>query len=87
MVYACKEGQSLSDRELEAAARVKRTRRSTDLFKIERDATMKRGTQAQNSTPNCAVKRPPTLVMASPFLRPLVVPSALAGSGAAYLGS
>ena len=36
--------------------------------------------------PNCAVKRTPTLAMASPFSWPVLVPSALSGSGAAYLG-
>ena len=35
--------------------------------------------------PNWAVKRTPTLAMASPFLWPVLVPSALSGSGAAYL--
>ena len=37
--------------------------------------------------PNWAVKRTPTLAMASPFSWPVLVPSALSGSGAAYLCS
>ena len=37
--------------------------------------------------PNWAVKRTPTLAMASPFSWPVLVPSALSGYGAAYLGS
>jgi hypothetical protein len=36
--------------------------------------------------PNQAVKPTPILAMASPFLWPVLVPSALSGSGAAYLG-
>jgi hypothetical protein len=36
--------------------------------------------------PNWSVKRTPTLSMASPFSWPVLVPSALPGSGAAYLG-
>ena len=36
--------------------------------------------------PNWAVKRTPTLAMASPSSWPVLVPSALSGSGAAYLG-
>ena len=36
--------------------------------------------------PNWAVKRTPTLAMASPFSWPVSVPYALSGSGAAYLG-
>ena len=37
--------------------------------------------------PNWAVKRTPTLAMASPLSWPVLVPYALTGSGAAYLGS
>lgn len=36
--------------------------------------------------PNWAVKRTSTLAMASPFSWPVLVPFALLGSGAAYLG-
>jgi len=48
--------------------------------------TMKCNLKAQNSAPNWAVKRAPTLAMASPSSWPVLVPSALSGSGAAYLG-
>ena len=46
---------------------------------------MKCNTKAQNSAPNRAVKPTPILAMASPFSRPVLVPSAF-GSVAAYLG-
>ena len=36
--------------------------------------------------PNWAVKRTPTRAMPDAFSWPVLVPSALAGSGAAYLG-
>ena len=39
----------------------------------------------QKMSPNWAVKRTPTLAMASPFSWPVLVPSAFS-SGAAYLG-
>ena len=38
------------------------------------------------AVPNWAVKRTPTLAMASPSSWPVLVPYALTGSGAAYLG-
>jgi hypothetical protein len=38
-----------------------------------------------SALPNWAVKRTPTLAMASPSSWPVLVPSALSGSGAAYL--
>ena len=38
---------------------------------------------AMAASPNWAFKRTPTLAMASPFLWPVSVPSALSGSGAA----
>ena len=41
---------------------------------------------ATQNAPNWAVKRTPTRPMASPFSWALLVPSALSGSGAAYLG-
>ncbi len=37
MVYACKQSQSLSERELEAVARIKRARRRTTLFEVARN--------------------------------------------------
>ncbi len=49
-------------------------------------SNMKCNTEAQKSAPNWAVKPTPTLAMASPSSWPVLVPSALAGSGAAYLG-
>jgi hypothetical protein len=44
------------------------------------------GRFAQASWPNSAVKRTPTLAMPSASSWPVLVPSALSGSGAAYLG-
>jgi hypothetical protein len=41
---------------------------------------------AKAASPNRAVKPTPILAMASPFSWPVLVPSALSGSGAAYLG-
>jgi hypothetical protein len=46
-------------------------------------STMERNIKAQNSAPNWAFKPTPTLAMASPFSWPVLVPSALTGSGAA----
>jgi hypothetical protein len=45
-----------------------------------------RAAEHQNPWPNWAVKRTPALAMASPSSWPVLVPSALSGSGAAYLG-
>lgn len=42
--------------------------------------------QAPAIWPNWAVKRTPTLAMPLAFSWPVLVPSALSGSGAAYLG-
>ncbi len=41
---------------------------------------------AQAQWPNSAVKRTPTLAMPAASSWPVLVPSALSGSGAAYLG-
>jgi hypothetical protein len=46
---------------------------------------MRGNAKAPKPAPNWAVKRTPTLAMASPFSWPVLVPSAF-GSGAAYLG-
>ncbi len=50
------------------------------------NSTMKLHAKAHDPAPNWAVKPTPTLAMPSAFSWPVLVPSALTGSGAAYLG-